>query len=154
MEKQLTSSSCPEQAENCSFVHSPDKTSHSMTAMTHPTHPISAPWPRRCPLRLRLRCRAPHCLLFVIYSPISDGNIRPLTPPPCWLSTNVHGCHRVIYMKQLSIKLGKYTWCVILLLWSSTIYLPSLSGTALLLVRTIWRICDYLSSGYFFFLLI
>ena len=49
-----------------------------------PWQPHDTPHPPRdhsLPLRLRLRCRGSSGLLFVIYSPISDGNIQPLTPP-------------------------------------------------------------------------
>ena len=62
------------------FVHNPDK--------TRPRVPPSDTPPPRPPLsrdhsgaRLWLRCRCPHCLLFVVYSPISNGNIVPLTQP-------------------------------------------------------------------------
>ena len=52
MEKQLTSSGCPEQAENGSFVHNPDKTSGSVTWHTPPTPSV----PRDQADVPRLRC--------------------------------------------------------------------------------------------------
>lgn len=40
--KTVNISGCPEQAQNCSFVHNTDKTTPSLTSMTHPTHPSLA----------------------------------------------------------------------------------------------------------------
>ena len=64
MEKQLTSSGCPEQAENCSFVHNPDKTSGSVTWHTPPTPSVprdQADVPPAPVLGLLTVC----CLLFI-----------------------------------------------------------------------------------------
>lgn len=64
MEKQLTSSGCPEQAENCSFVHNPDKTSGSVTWHTPPTPSVPrdhADVPPAPVLGLLTVC----CLLFI-----------------------------------------------------------------------------------------
>ena len=80
MEKQLTSPVVPSRHKTAPLFI-------ILTKPVPPWHQWHTPptphWPvtTLMPLRLRLRCRGSSCPLFVIYSPISDGNIQPLTPP-------------------------------------------------------------------------
>ena len=78
MEKQLTSPVVPSRHKTAPLFI-------ILTKPVPPWHQWHTPptphWPVTTPMPLRLRCRGSSCPLFVIYSPISDGNIQPLTPP-------------------------------------------------------------------------
>ncbi len=78
MEKQLTSPVVPSRHKTAPLFI-------ILTKPVPPWHQWHTPptphWPVTTPMLLRLRCLGSSCPLFVIYSPISDGNIQPLTPP-------------------------------------------------------------------------